>query len=192
MKYRICSHFDIDGELDERQAKAVADHLSGCPECDCEYKELSEMVALLREVEEVPFPEAYEVKWNDFRKAKRKFNWRVMSSVAAVFIVGILSFGLYQDVIGNLPNQEKPVGAAGLNDQTQANRNSEADLPNQKEAGSLKGASKTQQEALLENQSGSGEGSDSAYATSDKYKRYGSSVKNQVVTESVDSGTICC
>lgn len=108
----------IDGMLDEGERKEVEAHLSDCLDCRKEYDELSEMVALLGQTGTAPVPDAFsyrlkralkEEKQNMIdagivsRPSKKKNKWRIITSIAAVFAVGILSFGLYHDVLGNLP-----------------------------------------------------------------------------------------
>ncbi|HVI41705.1 MAG TPA: hypothetical protein VM577_13720, partial [Anaerovoracaceae bacterium] len=39
------------------------------------------------------------------KTSKKKNQWRIITSVAAVFAVGVLSFSLYHDVLGNLPDK---------------------------------------------------------------------------------------
>ena len=110
----------IDGMLDEGERKEVEEHLSACLECRKEYDELSEMVALLGQAGTAPVPDAFsfrlkkalkEEKQNMIdaglinRPSKKKHQWRIITSVAAVFAVGVLSFGLYHDVLGNLPGK---------------------------------------------------------------------------------------
>jgi len=112
----------IDNMLDESQAGEVEEHLSACDDCREEYQQLKEMLDLLGQVGMVPIPDAFQLRLkkalteekrniaeagiND-NTAKRKNRWRLITSIAAVFIVGVLSFGLYQDIQGNLPEKMK-------------------------------------------------------------------------------------
>jgi len=119
----------IDRMLDENQLKEVEEHLSTCDACKNEYNELKEMLDLLGQAEMVPVPDAFGIR---LKKAlneevlnrtdsgiigtpsKKKKPWRVLTSVAAVFAVGILSFGLYHDVLGILPDQRSGTEQADM------------------------------------------------------------------------------
>lgn len=108
----------IDGMLDEGERQELEAHLSACPDCRKEYEELAEMVALLGQAGTVPVPDVFHFRLKKAlkeetqnmidagiisRPSKKKHQWRIITSIAAVFAVGILSFGLYHDVLGNLP-----------------------------------------------------------------------------------------
>lgn len=119
----------IDKMLDESEMKEVEEHLSACAACRKEYDDLSEMIALLGQAGMVPVPDAFgfrlekalkEEKQNMIdagflsRPSKKKNQWRILTSIAAVFAVGVLSFGLYHDVLGNFPGTDggEQTGAA--------------------------------------------------------------------------------
>src|SRR5690606_27891473 len=110
----------IDRMLDEDQSAGVEEHLSACEECRNEYNEMKEMLELLGQAEMLAVPDAFRFRLKKALKeekqdmidsgiiqkpSKRKHQWRILTSVAAVFAVGILSFGLYHDVLGIFPNQ---------------------------------------------------------------------------------------
>lgn len=110
----------IDRMLDEKQLKEVEEHLSTCDACKNEYNEMKEMLDLLGQAEMLPVPDAFSFRLKKALKeevqnrtdtgiigtpSKKKNRWRVLTSVAAVFAVGVLSFGLYHDVLGILPDQ---------------------------------------------------------------------------------------
>jgi len=110
----------IDQMLDESQVKEVEEHLSACDACRNEYNELKEMLDLLGHAEMIPVPDAFQFRLKKALKEekqsmlasgmigkplKKKSQWRILTSVAAVFAVGVLSFGLYRDVLGILPDK---------------------------------------------------------------------------------------
>lgn len=110
----------IDQMLDESQAKEIEEHLAVCETCRKEYNELKEMVDLLGQTEMTPVPDAFNFRLKKALKEekqsmleagilgkpiKKKSKWRMLTSVAAVFAVGVLSFGLYKDVLGILPDK---------------------------------------------------------------------------------------
>jgi len=81
---------------------------------------MKDMIRLLGQTEMLPVPDAFGVRLKKALKvevqnrtvagtigtpSKKQNRWRVLTSVAAVFAVGILSFGLYHDVLGILPDQ---------------------------------------------------------------------------------------
>jgi len=110
----------IDQMLDESQLKEIEEHLSVCETCRKEYNELKEMLGLLGQTEMIPVPDAFNFRLKKALKEekqnmtdagiigkplKKKSQWRILTSVAAVFAVGVLSFGLYRDVLGILPDK---------------------------------------------------------------------------------------
>lgn len=174
----------IDRELDESQIQAVEEHLAACSACNNEYLELSEMVNLLKEIEEVPLPESFDRRWNAVWKRKRRINWRIMTSLAAVFAVGLLSVSLYQDVIGDLANQKGTSDLAGMNYKVDTTMKSmdniqDSDDKAETENGDL---SAKQKESLL--QDDSSESKKEASGT----EAYGSSDSGQTVEETADGG----
>lgn len=119
----------IDKMLDELEMREVEEHLSACSGCRNEYNEIKEMVDLLGQAAMVPVPDAFRfrlkkglneekqnmIKGGVIEKNSRKNRWRIITSVAAVFAVGVVSFGLYNDILGVLPdkmNGQTQTGAA--------------------------------------------------------------------------------
>lgn len=120
----------IDQMLEESQGKEIEEHLAVCDACRKEYNELKELHDLLGHAEMIPVPDAFQFRLKKALKEekqsmidsgiiekplKKKSKWRVITSVAAVFAVGVLSFGLYRDVLGILPdklNGGDQIGAA--------------------------------------------------------------------------------
>ncbi|MEL7656854.1 MAG: zf-HC2 domain-containing protein [Bacillota bacterium] len=109
----------IDQMLDDSQMKEVEKHLAVCAACKKEYNDLKEITELLRQVESVAIPESFEFRLKKAlreekqsidvgdpqKKSSKKGKWRIMTSIAAVFAVGVISFGLYHDVLGVLPDR---------------------------------------------------------------------------------------
>lgn len=110
----------IDRLLDESQAKEVEDHLSSCDSCRKEYNEMKEIIDLLGQTEMIPVPDAFGLRLKKALKeekqnmietgilgkpAKKKHQWRMITSVAAIFAVGVITLSLYSDVLGILPGR---------------------------------------------------------------------------------------
>lgn len=104
----------VDNELSEKEMKQVESHFENCPDCKQEYLEVLEITELLREIPEEKIPEQFEFR---LKKAlaeegkqirekiqvtqmveKKKYNWRMMSSIAAIFIVGIISYISFEEI----------------------------------------------------------------------------------------------
>ncbi len=105
----------IDQMLDENVARDVEEHLSVCDACRKEYNDIKEIHKLLCEVEMIQVPESFELRLRSalteeiqnmpvsgipVKKSKIRSQSRLITSIAAVFIVGVLSFGLYKEVLG--------------------------------------------------------------------------------------------
>lgn len=145
----------IDQMLDESQAKEIEEHLSACETCRKEYNELKEIVDLLGQSEMVPVPDAFNFRLKKALKEekqimleagilgkpmKKKSKWRMLTSVAAVFAVGVLSFGLYKDVLGILPdklNGKDQSGAAQIEEPYNQESNDPASESNIASDGSI-------------------------------------------------------
>ncbi len=110
----------IDRMLDESQLKEIEEHLSVCDGCRKEYIEMKEMLDLLGQAEMIPVPDAFcfrlrkalkEEKQNMIdsgiicKPSKNKNRWRIITSIAAVFAVGVITLSLYSDVLGILPDK---------------------------------------------------------------------------------------
>jgi hypothetical protein len=110
----------IDRMLDESQAAEVEEHLSSCDSCRKEYHEIKEIIDLLGQSDMIPVPDAFNMRLKRALKeekqnmiasgmigkpAKKKYQWRMITSVAAVFVVGLLTLSLYSDVLGILPDR---------------------------------------------------------------------------------------
>lgn len=119
----------IDNQLEESEVKAVEEHLSACSACKREYDELKEMTDFLGQAATVPVPDTFSLRLKKALKEEKqsmidagiiargvtskKNRWRVIASVAAVFMVGVLSFGFYDDVLGTLTDQFRGQDQAG-------------------------------------------------------------------------------
>lgn len=122
----------IDNMLDENQVREVEEHLSSCDACRKEYNELKEIFELLGQAEMIPVPDEFSFRLKKalkeekqkmidegliVKQPKKKNRWRIITSIAALFAVGILSYSLYDDVMGTLPffkngtNQTGPTAA---------------------------------------------------------------------------------
>ncbi len=106
----------IDEMLENDQMKDVETHLSDCAVCREEYESIYEIHSLLGQLEEVPLPDSFDLRLKKAlqeekvqmigpAKAKNKSNvrrrFRAIVSLAAVFAVGIMTFALYHDVLGD-------------------------------------------------------------------------------------------
>lgn len=107
----------IDRMLDESQAREVEEHLSACSDCRKEHDDLIKISEILGETEMVPVPDEFQFRLRKALKeekanmisegilvvpSKKKNHWRIITSIAAVFAVGILSFGLFDQMNGFL------------------------------------------------------------------------------------------
>ena len=121
MKLESCSPLYIDQMLEDEQMKDVEAHLSVCDACRKEYEDQNEIHVLLSQVEMVPVPASFEFRLKKALKEekqhmesvsaatdknlKKKRKYRMITSIAAIFAVGILSFGVYQDILSILPDK---------------------------------------------------------------------------------------
>jgi len=100
----------IDGELEGDQIREIAGHLDKCDECRRECDELIELTTLLREIPDACLPESFDMRLKEaIRKEKTvkisasKKRWRMITSIAAVFVIGIFSIAVYNN--SNMPAQ---------------------------------------------------------------------------------------
>ena len=133
----------IDNMLDEDQVREVEEHLSSCDACRKEYNELNSMLALIDQAEMIPVPDEFSFRLKKALKEEKqkmideglikkqpakKNQWRIITSIAAVFAVGILSYGLYDNVMGGLPffnNASDQVGPAAKTEKTYPMKNAD-------------------------------------------------------------------
>lgn len=116
----------IDDELNEEECNEIKKHLQSCEECNREYEDLLTIKKLLSEVPQMELPSNFKEELHkklvasvsiedneentnngviDFKEKsnkvsvnKKKFNWKVLSGVAAVFIAVVsLSFLMEND-----------------------------------------------------------------------------------------------
>jgi len=89
----------IDNQLVDIERKEFELHLLTCKECRKLYEEMINLVKLIREEEQEELPVDYKLKLREKLKEasyenKKKINWRVLSSVAAGFLILLMSYGL--------------------------------------------------------------------------------------------------
>ncbi|MBS3994232.1 MAG: DUF4349 domain-containing protein [Alkaliphilus sp.] len=98
----------IDNMLDDNDKEILIKHLEECNQCSAEYDSLIAMINMCRELPMLELPENYEIGLNNklktaeaeneekvqittiVEKIKQK-NWKVYASIAAVFIVFVIS-----------------------------------------------------------------------------------------------------
>jgi hypothetical protein len=118
----------IDNMLDENQVREVEEHLSSCDACRSEYNELKETVELLGQAEMIPVPDEFSFRLKKalkeekqkmidegliVKQPKKKNQWRIITSIAAVFAVCAISYSLYDNVMGTLPFFKNGADQAG-------------------------------------------------------------------------------
>lgn len=120
----------IDEVLEEEEMKEITDHLAKCDSCGKIYQDLLDMIQQLSAVEEVELPDSFEFRLkralSEERKSKGKarINWRFASSIAAVLVIGLLTYGMYGDMLQILPDK------LGQSDSTSLSKEESA-LPSQ-------------------------------------------------------------
>lgn len=111
---RALLSFYVDNELSEEEFKQVESHLENCPACKEEYLEMLEIIELLQEVPEEKIPDQFEFRLKQAlaeegkqirekiqvteQMKKKKYSWRMISSIAAIFIVGIISYISFEEI----------------------------------------------------------------------------------------------
>lgn len=118
----------IDNMLDENQVREVEEHLSSCDACRKEYNELKEIMELIGQAEMIPVPDEFSFRMKKAlreekqkmidegliaRPLKKKKQWRIITSIAAVFAVGVISFSIYDNILGNIPFFNNSTDQAG-------------------------------------------------------------------------------
>ena len=123
----------IDHMLEDNQMIEIEDHLSACDACTQAYEELLQMLSLLSTIDDVPLPEEFDLRLHEALKkeVEEKKNavvvpiknaqwkkWRKISSIAAVFVVGLFTVFLYNNVNGfNFESLINSAGEANVSDQ---------------------------------------------------------------------------
>lgn len=103
----------IDNMLEDELKSEVEKHIAFCPECKKEYEELKELSQILSDLPEVPLPENFDQRIHDAlvaskkadnpavipmkKQSKMKKAVKYMSTVAAIFVVGIFSIAMYNN-----------------------------------------------------------------------------------------------
>ncbi|MDF3000611.1 MAG: hypothetical protein K0Q48_730 [Bacillota bacterium] len=131
----------IDQMLDDHEQKEIEKHLSACEACNQEYQDLNEIHLLLSGMDPVPVPEAFELRLKQALQEEKKRTsgyggpikslfgskrYRMLASAAAVFAVGVLTLGVYQDVLGDFADKLGFIDRDGI--EHAAPRDAEADL----------------------------------------------------------------
>lgn len=95
----------IDEMLDAEQSHTINEHLQSCEDCKKEFDSLSEIVSLLLETQIASVPDAFDVKFQKalrIEKNKRAFQFKrkvaMISSVCAVFVIGIFAITMYNHI----------------------------------------------------------------------------------------------
>jgi hypothetical protein len=100
----------IDGELSAEEMGVVEDHIKSCPECKALYEELKNVREMLSGIQELELPDGYEeemhqkllglrdanrAKSKSNSKGKKNYNWKRWTAVAAIFLVGFVSYNVW-------------------------------------------------------------------------------------------------
>ena len=93
----------IDGEASAEEMRETEEHIKSCAECRAFYEELVDMKEMLFEMEEMDLPEGYEDELHKrlsssfgTNKAKKNYNWKRWTAVAAIFLVGFVSYNVWK------------------------------------------------------------------------------------------------
>jgi len=93
----------IDGELSTEEIRETEEHIKSCSECKAFYEELMEMKEMLFEMEEIELPQGYEDELHKrlsssfgMNKAKKNYNWKKWTAVAAILLVGFVSYNVWK------------------------------------------------------------------------------------------------
>ena len=120
----------LDNELETEQASLIKEHLSSCDECARELDEISEVLSYLAEVQSVHLPVSFDERLSralkeektDFQnenkrtvfqteKVKKPMSFKrkltMVSSIAAVFVIGIFSITMFNNM-NNMVNNAVP------------------------------------------------------------------------------------
>lgn len=109
----------IDNKLDENKKKEMQEHIESCSQCKKDVNELNAIIAELSSLEDVPLPESFHERLHDalalegekIRNSKKLnhknkwMNWKRMSSIAAVFLVGLFTVILYNNNLDEFNKQ---------------------------------------------------------------------------------------
>ena len=105
VKENLSAH--LDNALDAEQTNIIKEHLQSCDECAKEFDELKEIVSLLSGTQNVKIPDSFDfglMQTLHHEKAKKssifKRKMTMISSIAAVFVIGIFSIAMYNHMSG--------------------------------------------------------------------------------------------
>ncbi len=88
----------IDNELEHNERNEFDLHLNKCNECKKSYEEMIKILQLTSEVEDKDLPENYKSSLRsklelEIKENKKKLNFKLLTSVAACFLLLVVSFG---------------------------------------------------------------------------------------------------
>lgn len=91
----------IDDEMTEIEKKEFELHILECQNCRKEYENMLSILNFVRNQAQEELPDNYRselrLKLKEYADEKKKLNWRVISSVAAGFIILFLSISMFSD-----------------------------------------------------------------------------------------------
>ena len=106
IKENLSAH--LDNALDAEQSNIIEEHLQSCEECTKELDELKEIVSLLSGTQNVKIPDSFDfgiMQTLHHEKAKKSYMFKrkitMISSIAAVFVIGIFSITMYNYMSGS-------------------------------------------------------------------------------------------
>jgi len=102
----------IDNEVDENLKQEIKEHLNSCASCMKEFRELLNITALLRDIPDAPLPANFDsglktaIRLEKRKAEKGKLRARSLGSIAAVFVIGIFSLTMYNQIDKGAPVYE--------------------------------------------------------------------------------------
>ena len=105
----------IDNGLEVKQMNDIEKHLLICDTCKKEFDEIYLVINAMKNLPELELPTQFDsilraelIKTNNNRKAAgKKYKWIRYSSYAAIFIIGIFSIAMYNNINSNVPQNMK-------------------------------------------------------------------------------------
>lgn len=127
----------IDNELDENKKNEILEHIEKCSQCKKDVDELKTIIEELSSLEDVPLPESFHerlhealvVEGQKIRNSKKIcinkskwMNWKRVSTVAAVFLVGLFSVILYNNNLDEFNKQNLCYNYVSEDDKTETEK----------------------------------------------------------------------